>query len=336
MTWPHRLAPHALLTLTLCLLLTAFSTPALAYQLCGNNIVEGSEECDNGQNNSDMQPNACRTDCTRADCGDSVTDAGEQCDDGPYNNDKIPDACRTDCRTAHCGDGVVDPEQGENCEDGNDNPYDGCHQCQVCVALKDDLTIGDNLIITPAQGNVITLCPGTYEFTDQGKEGIVQVTGDNLVINARDVYLVGKPRELNRAAMAPKVNPAQVTQRPGDKPSGPSALVPSRMSKALKATPPSQAGGSGAPAAPTTASAPYGTGFVVTGRNVVIENAALQGFQTAIKLQGSGSALYNNELCGNALGINAATGHHFGADNRCGTSPNWQEGGKPGCTSSCN
>ncbi|MBC2705121.1 DUF4215 domain-containing protein [Desulfobacula sp.] len=31
---------------------------------------------------------------------------------------------------AYCGDGVLDYHEGERCDDGNNDPYDGCHQCQ--------------------------------------------------------------------------------------------------------------------------------------------------------------------------------------------------------------
>lgn len=49
-------------------------------------------------------------------CGDGRVDPGEECDEGERNSDLAPDACRTDCRRAHCGDGVIDPGQGEACD----------------------------------------------------------------------------------------------------------------------------------------------------------------------------------------------------------------------------
>lgn len=47
---------------------------------CGNGILEGTEECDDGEMNSDTRPGACRTDCTLFICGDGVMDPGEACD----------------------------------------------------------------------------------------------------------------------------------------------------------------------------------------------------------------------------------------------------------------
>ncbi len=66
-----------------------------------------------------------------AECGDGVLNmtADEECDDGTGNSDTEPDACRTDCGAAWCGDGVVDT--GEECDDGNNEPDDGCDE--VCV-----------------------------------------------------------------------------------------------------------------------------------------------------------------------------------------------------------
>ncbi|MED5372122.1 MAG: DUF4215 domain-containing protein [Myxococcota bacterium] len=63
-------------------------------------------------------------------CGDGVVDASEQCDAGSDNSDTTPDACRTDCSLPTCGDGVVDADEG--CEDGNTWGADGCSpSCQI-------------------------------------------------------------------------------------------------------------------------------------------------------------------------------------------------------------
>jgi cysteine-rich repeat protein len=127
---------------------------------CGDGVrVAACEECDAGAANGNA-PDACRADCRRARCGDGVRDGaegcddgntrgcdgcspsctpeagvvcgdgtpsracGEECDAGPGNNDVTPDACRTDCRQARCGDGALDG--GEECDDGNGSPCDGC------------------------------------------------------------------------------------------------------------------------------------------------------------------------------------------------------------------
>lgn len=59
-----------------------------------------------------------------AGCGDGERAGIEQCDNGEANSNSEPNACRTDCRLARCGDGVVD--DGESCDDGNAIGGDGC------------------------------------------------------------------------------------------------------------------------------------------------------------------------------------------------------------------
>jgi cysteine-rich repeat protein len=60
---------------------------------CGNGVIEGIEECDDGEANGD-EPDACRADCTAPACGDGVHDSGEACDDGnPYGGDGCSPTC---------------------------------------------------------------------------------------------------------------------------------------------------------------------------------------------------------------------------------------------------
>ncbi len=54
----------------------------VAHPVCGNGILEINEECDNGAQNSDSVPEACRTNCKRAYCGDGVIDIFEDCEPG--------------------------------------------------------------------------------------------------------------------------------------------------------------------------------------------------------------------------------------------------------------
>lgn len=63
--------------------------------VCGDGVVEGLEQCDEGADNSDVLPDACREDCTLPRCGDGVVDTGEPCDDG---NGVDNDACSNGCR----------------------------------------------------------------------------------------------------------------------------------------------------------------------------------------------------------------------------------------------
>lgn len=117
---------------------------------CGNGIVEGSEQCDNGMMNSDTEPDACRTDCTSPFCGDGVADPanGETCDDG---NDTTADGCEPDCTdspTGVCGDGTI--QFPEECDDGGTEPGDGC--AMDCTFEDPGVAPGD-LIVTEIMNN---------------------------------------------------------------------------------------------------------------------------------------------------------------------------------------
>jgi cysteine-rich repeat protein len=92
--------------------------------VCGNGITEDREACDLGSGNSDVNPDTCRTNCQYPTCGDFVFDEGEDCDNGPANSDTKANACRTTCRLPACGDSILDAD--ETCDDGNTESGDGC------------------------------------------------------------------------------------------------------------------------------------------------------------------------------------------------------------------
>lgn len=137
-----------------------------APSVCGDNITEGSETCDDGNTTAGdgcsatcaleagwtCSPicettcgdnivagseacddgNASPTDgcisCVLATCGDGFVRSGvEQCDDGNVVN---TDTC-VGCALAFCGDGFVGP--GEECDDGNAVATDACVSCALAV-----------------------------------------------------------------------------------------------------------------------------------------------------------------------------------------------------------
>ena len=75
--------------------------------VCGNNVVEGSEACDDGNLNDN---DGCLNSCALASCGDGIvrvdvdsqTEGFEACDDGNALN---TDGCLATCRLPGCGDG---------------------------------------------------------------------------------------------------------------------------------------------------------------------------------------------------------------------------------------
>ena len=116
---------------------------------CGNDRIEGDEECDDGLLNSDVLPDACRTDCGIAWCGDAVADSAEECDAGEGNSNVRPNACRSDCTLPQCGDGVTD--RGEKC-DGQI----GCRSdCRYAL-----LPVPESAQGTPSPGGEVRLVEG--------------------------------------------------------------------------------------------------------------------------------------------------------------------------------
>jgi cysteine-rich repeat protein len=107
--------------------------------LCGDGIIEGAEECDNGAANNNN--NDCTASCHIARCGDGLFDSAgtthkEQCESG--GADSL--TCNRDCTTPKCGDGKLNlaykgTDTGsafEQCDNGglNNNAADCTATCQ--------------------------------------------------------------------------------------------------------------------------------------------------------------------------------------------------------------
>jgi fibro-slime domain-containing protein len=73
-----------------------------------------------------------RTVCV-ASCGNGIVDQGEECDD--IANDGGYGQCARGCVLGpRCGDGQQQSEFGEECDDGNSNPRDGCdNTCKLII-----------------------------------------------------------------------------------------------------------------------------------------------------------------------------------------------------------
>ena len=70
--------------------------------VCGDSVVEGSEQCDDGNL---AAGDGCSASCTREPrCGDAIVDGNEECDDG---NTAGGDGCSATC-ALECGNGVKD------------------------------------------------------------------------------------------------------------------------------------------------------------------------------------------------------------------------------------
>lgn len=91
--------------------------------VCGDGILEGQEECDDGNTSpGDGCDGNCRSEGGPG-CGNGTLDDGEGCDDGNLNSG---DGCSAGCSPEFCGDGIVQAGLGEECDDGNLVPGDSC------------------------------------------------------------------------------------------------------------------------------------------------------------------------------------------------------------------
>ncbi|HLT36574.1 MAG TPA: DUF4215 domain-containing protein [Enhygromyxa sp.] len=88
-----------------------------------------------------------------ADCGNGVIDGDEECDDG---NTIDIDACSNACTMAVCGDGLIQIHLGETCDDGNTVGGDGC--ASSCV-LPGTILWSKNLGIPNATGQSVAVTP---------------------------------------------------------------------------------------------------------------------------------------------------------------------------------
>ena len=113
------------------LTLSGFATKrTVCMPVCGDGVISGSEECDDGDMNMDGVYGGCTTQCKYGPyCGDGMVDPdNEVCDAGPKHGASYsptpPAGCTIKCqRPAYCGDGNVDPQ--EECDLGGQNGQAG-------------------------------------------------------------------------------------------------------------------------------------------------------------------------------------------------------------------
>jgi cysteine-rich repeat protein len=125
-------------------------------------------------------------------CGNSVVDGGEQCDDG---DPEEGDGCDSNCTTSACGNGIIVSTAGEACDDGNIADGDGCSStCQDSAVAENtadaELTAGETIssdaendgatVADPIETS-ITMSVGTAAITIAEASGSDPVPGFSLI-----------------------------------------------------------------------------------------------------------------------------------------------------------
>ncbi len=139
------------------------------YPSCGDALVQGIEDCDDGdEDNGD----SCKNDCTPNVCGDNIRNTGvEQCDDG---NTDDTDGCKNDCTLNNCGNSQIDP--GENCVTCSTDA--GCPDGLVCDDGTQSCVVSCALGLTDCSGSCVDL---QTDSGNCGGCGGVCSPGDNCV-----------------------------------------------------------------------------------------------------------------------------------------------------------
>jgi cysteine-rich repeat protein len=119
------------------------------YLTCGDGIISGAEECDDGPRNlatvdTTLGYDSCLANCKYGErCGDGVVSGPEECDDAA--NDGTYGTCNPDCTLGpRCGDGVVQDAYGEECEPKTPDDRD-------CASCRKTAGCGDGAIQPPEQ-----------------------------------------------------------------------------------------------------------------------------------------------------------------------------------------
>ncbi len=148
--------------------------PCVNTARCGDGRVQGTETCDDANENPADGCDACQTqvgyDCPFPGalciplCGDGILLLNEICDDGNIDaNDGCSPYCRWEdnfvctgdpgayhCEPTVCGNGIQEGTEG--CDDGNNNMGDGCTPfCKkepICEGGACQSTCGDGLLLT--------------------------------------------------------------------------------------------------------------------------------------------------------------------------------------------
>lgn len=151
---------------------------------CGDGMLMEPEECDDG---NWVDEDACSNGCLLNACGNQRLDSDEECDDGNVIDD---DSCSNRCLVVGCRNGRLDP--GEQCDDGNSvDRDDGCtNACKRVICgngVLEDYETCDDGNLSNGDG-----CPNTCVITACGN-GIIEPQGGEVCEFPRIVKEPGSP-----------------------------------------------------------------------------------------------------------------------------------------------
>ena len=175
----------------------------------------GNEECEEGE---DAQ--TCPEDCNIQECPDGTCSDLETCDSCPDDcgeccgNDVCDEDfgencqdCPDDCTCPGCGDGVLQTEDGEQCDDGNTAPDDGCdEECMIepVEASAGDIIITEILkdpnVVQDTDGEWIELYNVTendiningWVLMDDGSDKHIFFHPDGVIVPAESFFVIGR------------------------------------------------------------------------------------------------------------------------------------------------
>lgn len=161
------------------------NNPGFCDCVCGNGVIDGSEECD------DVGETAmCDIDCTFAECGDEYvnTAAGEECDDGdPCPCDGCV-SCTINFECPGCLCFTVADCRNFSCLDDNACNHVVCGPCGFCVfscAAYGDVTFSGG------QANLDDILSVLVVFTNSGTpDADLAPCGGNGIVNLDDILAV--------------------------------------------------------------------------------------------------------------------------------------------------
>jgi MYXO-CTERM domain-containing protein len=165
--------------------------------VCGNAMVEGTEQCDDGNMaNGDN----CDNNCTMTACGNGIMTITEMCDDGNLTDG---DGCDSNCTMTACGNGIATGT--EDCDDGNMVDGDNCDSnCTVTGCGNGIITMPE--VCDDANGTdgddcdsncTLTACgngiPTSGEACDDGNMAEGDGCDSNCTVSACGNGIIGAP-----------------------------------------------------------------------------------------------------------------------------------------------